>query len=322
MPKAIGLISGGLDSVLAARLLMDQEIGLTGLSFQTPFFGPDQARRATAQLGIPLLVKEIGGEHLEIVRRPPHGYGSAMNPCIDCHALMIRKAGEMMVEEGHDFIFTGEVLNERPMSQNRQSLSLVAKLSGYADFLLRPLSARLLSETRMERKGLVDRERLLDLQGRSRRRQLALAQAYGLTEFSAPAGGCLLTDKGFSKKLKELFARGSFDLRDMELLKVGRHFRIQELKVIVGRNAAENQRLKELAREGDTLLSAEHLPGPIGLVRGETSEDLLLQAAGVCAAFSDSQEEDTAPEIEIWGRHKGRLRPPRLSRQQVDKFRI
>ena len=322
MPKAIGLISGGLDSVLATRLLMDQEIQLTGLSFQTPFFGPDQARRATTQLAIPLVVKEIGEEHLELVRRPPHGYGSAMNPCIDCHALMIRKAGEVMVEEGHDFIFTGEVLNERPMSQNRRSLDLVAKLSGFADFLLRPLSARLLPETKMEKEGLVERRRLLDLQGRSRKRQLALAQAYGLTEFSAPAGGCLLTDQGFSKKLKELFAKGGFDLADINLLKVGRHFRIQDLKVIVGRNASENQRLKELAREEDTLLSAEHLPGPVALARGEASEELLLQAAGVCLAFSDFEEKDGVAEIEMGGQYEGNLRPPRLSRQQVEKFRI
>lgn len=322
MPKAIGLISGGLDSMLAARILMDQEIQLLGLSFETPFFGPEKAKRSAAQLGIPLTVKEITQEHLEIVRKPLHGYGSAMNPCIDCHALMVYKAGEMMEADGFDFIFTGEVLNERPMSQTRQSLLLVARLSGYFDFLLRPLSARLLPETKAEREGVVDRQKLLDIQGRSRKRQLALAKLYGLTEFPTPAGGCLLTDRGFSIKLRELLESGNYEVRDIKLLKMGRHFRIGGVKVVIGRDEQENQKIKDMAGEGEILLSAEHIPGPLALVCGEASEGILGQAAAICAAFSDAQWNGEMPEIFVSGRHEGRIRPSRLSRDRIEEFRI
>jgi len=321
MPKAIGLISGGLDSLLAARILKDQGIELQGLSFETPFFGPGRARRIAAQLGIPFTVMEISEEHLRIVKDPPHGYGSAMNPCIDCHALMIGKAGEMMEEKGYDFIFTGEILNQRPMSQNRQSLLLVARLSGYSDFLLRPLSAKLLPETRVEREGIVDRNRMLDIQGRSRKRQLALAQDYGLVEFGAPAGGCLLTEQDFSVKLRELFGAGNFALRDVRLLKLGRHFRIGSVKIVVGRNEEENQKIKEMRGEGDVLLSAEHFPGPVALVCGAATEEILRQAAGICAAFSDAQREEI-PQIWVRGKYERRIQPPCLSRTQVREFAI
>ncbi len=322
MSKAIGLISGGLDSLLAARVLLDQGIELLGLSFETPFFGPGTAKRIAVQLGIPLRVMEISEEHLKIVMNPPHGYGSAMNPCIDCHALMIRKAGQVMEEEGYDFIFTGEVLNQRPMSQNRQSLQLVAKLSGYSEFLLRPLSAKLLPETRVEREGIVDRQGMFDIQGRSRKRQLALAQARNLTEFGAPAGGCLLTERGFSAKLKELLAGGNFDLRDVRLLKMGRHFRIGSVKIVLGRNEEENQKIKEMRRDGDVLLSAEHFPGPVALVCGGAAEEVLRQGAGICAAFSDVQGSEEMPELLLEGKYVARIRPPLLSRAQIREFAI
>jgi tRNA U34 2-thiouridine synthase MnmA/TrmU len=322
MSKAIGLISGGLDSLLAARVLLDQGIELLGLSFETPFFGPGTAKRIAVQLGIPLRVMEISEEHLKIVMNPPHGYGSAMNPCIDCHALMIRKAGQIMEEEGYDFIFTGEVLNQRPMSQNRQSLQLVAKLSGYSEFLLRPLSAKLLPETRVEREGIVDRQGMFDMQGRSRKRQLALARARNLAEFGAPAGGCLLTERGFSVKLRELFEMGNFDLRDVKLLKLGRHFRIGSVKMVLGRNEEENQKIKEMRRDGDVLLSAEHFPGPVALVCGGAGEEVLRQGAGICAAFSDVQGSEEMPELLLEGKYEARIRPPLLSRAQIREFAI
>ena len=322
MSKAIGLMSGGLDSLLAARILWDQGVELLGLSFETPFFGPGTAKRNAVHLGIPLRVLEISEEHLQIVMNPPHGYGSAMNPCIDCHALMIRKAGQIMEEEGHDFIFTGEVLNQRPMSQNRQSLQLVAKLSGYSEFLLRPLSAKLLPETRMEQEGIVDRQRMLDIQGRSRKRQLALARSRGLTEYGAPAGGCLLTERGFSVKLRELFERGNFDLRDVRLLKLGRHFRIGSVKIVVGKNAEENQRIREMAKAEDIILSAEHFPGPVALVCGGAAEEVLMQGAGICAAFSDVRGSEEMPELLLQGKYEARIRPLRLRPAQIREFAI
>jgi hypothetical protein len=308
--------------MLAARVLMDQGVQLVGLSFETPFFGAERAKRVAAQLGVLLVVRDVTAEHLEIVKKPPHGYGSAMNPCIDCHALMIRKAGEMMEAEGFDFVFTGEVLNERPMSQTRRSLALVARLSGYGDHLLRPLSAKLLPETKMEREGMVDRHRLLDLQGRARRRQLSLAKGYGFTEFATPAGGCLLTDRAYSARLRELLAREGYDQRDLRLLKIGRHFRLGPVKVIIGRNKEENQKLKGWMREGDVLLSAEHFPGPLALVCDGGPREVLLQAAAICAALADPPREKERPEVWVMGAEEGKVRPPCLSREQIREFKI
>ena len=177
--RGLGLISGGLDSMLAARLLMEQGIAVTGIAFVTPFFDSKNAEAAAARVGFPLIVRDITAPHLAMVKNPPSGYGRQMNPCIDCHALMLSVAGEVMDAEGFDFLFTGEVLNERPMSQSLRSLNRVANLSGRPGHVLRPLSALRLKETVVEREGTVDRTRLLDLEGRSRRRQFELAQDVG-----------------------------------------------------------------------------------------------------------------------------------------------
>jgi tRNA U34 2-thiouridine synthase MnmA/TrmU len=246
-----------------------------------------------------------------------------MNPCIDCHALMIKEAGKKMVEEGYDFVFTGEVFNERPMSQTKRSLLRVAKLSGYGDFLLRPLSAKLLPETTPEREGLVDRERLLNIEGRSRKRQLALARKYGLKEFPTPAGGCLLTDPNFSRRLKELFTRGKeYSLRDIDLLKVGRHFRLSGIKVVVGRNEQENQLLKSLATESDIVLSAEHVTGPIGLICGNCSNELIELAAGICVRHSDKRNDSDVPALHIISPDHKEIRPRPVSAEALESWRI
>ena len=194
MSKALGLLSGGLDSSLAALCLKRQGVEVTGIAFVTPFFGADKARRAAEQIGIPLLVHNIGDLHLEMLKRPQYGYGKNMNPCIDCHAMMFRLAGEVMAKEGFDFLSSGEVLGQRPMSQNLSALHAVAKHSGCPERILRPLSARLLPVTIMEEQGLVDRAQLLDIQGRSRRRQEELAKAWALGDYPSSGGGCLLTE--------------------------------------------------------------------------------------------------------------------------------
>jgi len=321
--RSLGLLSGGLDSMLAVKVLVDQGTEVTGLSFQTPFFSPQNAIKAANELGIPLVIQDITEEHLKIVKKPPSGYGANMNPCIDCHALMIREAGKKMEEEGHDFVFTGEVLNERPMSQTRRSLLRVAKLSGYGDCLLRPLSAKLLPETKPERDGLVDRERLLDIEGRSRKRQLALARKYGLKEFPTPAGGCLLTDPNFSKRLKELFRHNKkHSIRDIELLKVGRHFRVSGIKAVVGRNEQENQMLKNMATESDIVLSAEHVPGPIGLICGGCSNDLVEIVAGICIRHSDKKNDIAVPAMYILSSNRKEVSPRPVSADAIDSWRI
>ena len=192
MTKALGLFSGGLDSILAALVLRRQGIEVAGVTFVTPFFGAEKALKSAAPLAIPLIVRDIGAVHLEMLKNPRYGYGRNLNPCIDCHALMFRLAAAMMADGGFDFLFSGEVLGQRPMSQNLNSLKAVAKASGAGDRILRPLSARLLPVTAMEKEGRVDRNQLLDIQGRSRRRQEELANEWGVKVYPAPGGGCLL----------------------------------------------------------------------------------------------------------------------------------
>jgi tRNA-uridine 2-sulfurtransferase len=289
--RGLGLISGGLDSMLAARLLMEQGVAVTGVAFVTPFFGSKNAELAAARIGFPLIVRDITATHLAMVKHPPSGYGRLMNPCIDCHALMLKIAGEVMDAEGFDFLFTGEVLNERPMSQSLRSLNRVANLSGRPGQVLRPLSALRLKETLVEREGKVDRARLLNLEGRSRRRQFELARTWGITDYPTPAGGCLLTDPGYSRRLKDLLENSpGADAHDLELLKIGRQFRISAgVKAAVGKNAVHNQALTALRGPGDLLLRTGGVPGPVMIVSGAANEADIALAAGICARYSDGR---------------------------------
>jgi len=294
MVTGIGLISGGLDSMLAARVLQDQDIQIIGVSFVTPFFGSERGKRAAAMLDIELKVMDITEVHLEIVRSPKHGYGKGLNPCIDCHAMMFREAGKVMEAEGADFLFSGEVLGERPMSQNRQALMIVAKESGYEDLILRPLSAKLLPETLPEREGKVDRERLLDISGRSRKRQMELAAHYGIAEYSQPAGGCLLTDPVYARRLKELMEHNpELEVRDIQLLRVGRHFRLDTgEKVIVGRDHDENIKLLSMKDETDIILNVRDYPSPITIIPHDASEEAIAEAASICVRYSDAPRNE------------------------------
>jgi len=303
--KAIALFSGGLDSIISVKVVQEQGIEVLGLTFRTPFFGAGKARAAADMIGLPLRVLDITEEHLRVVRAPRYGYGKNMNPCIDCHTLMLRIAGEKMEEWGYDFVFTGEVLGQRPMSQSRQMLHVVAKNSGYADRILRPLSARLLPETLPEREGRVDRERLLDISGRGRKRQMEMAERYGIRSYSNPAGGCLLTDPMFSRRLKDLFAhRSDFTTRDLELLSAGRHIRIDERhKVIVGRNQRDNQALESLLDERDAVFQMRDFPGPLCMLPGGGPEEACSSAAAICAAYGDAPKD--AGEVTVKCRRGG-----------------
>ncbi len=291
--RALGLLSGGLDSILAVKLILEQGIEVTGLSFTTPFFGPQKASQAAAMLGIALRIEDITEKHFEIVKNPPHGYGKTMNPCIDCHALMLNYAGKIMEQENYGFVFTGEVLGERPMSQNRQSLGMVAELSGYKDFIVRPLSAKLLEPTQPEIKGLVDRQSLLDISGRSRKRQIALAEEFKIREYPNPSGGCLLTDKLFSRRLQELLSfDDNPDQRQLQLLSIGRHFRLSNCaKLIVGRDMRENEVLEKFfQKENDILINPESIPGPVCILVGKDINNLAEKAARICVSYSDTED--------------------------------
>ncbi|MBU1086034.1 MAG: hypothetical protein KKD05_00785 [Candidatus Omnitrophica bacterium] len=289
--RALGLLSGGLDSILAVKVLESQGIEVTGLSFVTPFFGASLAQKAAEDLKIKLIIQDITAAHFKMLKNPEHGYGKTMNPCIDCHALMLNIAGQLMREKGYNFIFTGEVLDERPMSQNRRSLEIVARASGYAEYILRPLSAKLLDPTKPEISGIVDREKLENIRGRSRKPQMALAARFKVIEYPNPAGGCLLTDKGFSNRLRELLAKNSNpEIRDLQLLSVGRHFRLGDAyKLILGRDQVENQKIESYFTPDDYLLTVKGIPSPYCLLLAQPGAGMLLgKAAHICAAYGDT----------------------------------
>jgi hypothetical protein len=220
-----------------------------------------------------------------------------MNPCIDCHALMLNVAGKILDAEGYDFLFTGEVLGERPKSQNRPALGIVAKESGYPDLVLRPLSAKLLDPTKPEREGLVDRERLLDFRGRSRKRQMALAAEFGITDYPSPAGGCRLTDQGYSRRLRDLLDRDpQAGADDMRLLALGRHLRLAEkIRLVLGRNKEENEKLEAFFQPGDVKLFVRGVMGPTGLLRGPADAELKALAASICVRYSDAPRDTASP---------------------------
>jgi tRNA-specific 2-thiouridylase len=296
--KAVGLLSGGLDSMLAARIILDQGIQVRGVSFTTPFFGPEKAKRAADHLKIPLEVLDITQDHWRMLKSPRYGYGNGMNPCIDCHALMVRQAGEYLKKIRADFLFTGEVLGQRPFSQTKPSLRAVEKESGHPDLILRPLSALLLKETIPEQEGLVDRSLLLDIRGRSRKRQMALAEGYGLRDYPAPAGGCLLTDPIFSIRLKELFLTSPDpSLREVELLKAGRHFRLDSMiKVIIGRNKKENEFIEKWVEPEDGWARVVGHPGPLALALGGIGKPGDWEKlAQLCLTYSDAPEDQMVP---------------------------
>ena len=316
--RALGLFSGGLDSMLAALVLRAQGVEVTGMVWVTPFFTPERAAESAAAIDLPIKVEDFTDRYLHLLYEPPRGFGKWMNPCIDCHLLMLREAGKIMEAEGYDFLFTGEVVGQRPFSQNKGSLNFIARESGYGDLLLRPLSARLLKTTRPEREGLVDRDRLLNISGRGRKRQMELAAQFGITSYPAPAGGCLLTNPGYSARLRDLVQhrpQSELTRRDLDLLKWGRHFRLKpHHEGIVGRDQRDNEALELLVRPGDVVLKAELYPGPLVVIPQAPAEADLTMAAALCASYSDAPPgEMVAVLVEGWPDEEVRLsrREPR-----------
>jgi tRNA U34 2-thiouridine synthase MnmA/TrmU len=289
--KALVLLSGGLDSRLATKIIVDQGLSVEAVHFSTPFCNCDKCsvKQVESENNIKVHYLFQGQDFLDLLVDPPHGYGSHMNICIDCRINMFKKAKEFAEKIGAEYLVTGEVVGQRPFSQRKAIMELIEKEAGLEGKILRPLSAKLLKKTDIEREGIVDREALKNIQGRSRKPQMELAEKIGVYNYPCPSGGCLLTDPQFSKKLKDyLNHEGSPTVSDMFLLRLGRHFRINGVKVIVGRNQQENRVLNGLAkRNGWGMLTVSDYMGPTTILL-ETSEQILRIAAAITVRYSDA----------------------------------
>jgi tRNA U34 2-thiouridine synthase MnmA/TrmU len=295
--KAIVLLSGGLDSILAARLMTELGIDVVCVNYYIEFAvcggGPTAATKAAKDLGVDLRVFDITAEYLEMFRNPKHGYGANINPCIDCKIFMLKKAKAYMDEVGASFLVTGEVLGERPMSQRRDALNIIEKQAGVRGILLRPLTAKNLPPTLPEEAGIVDREKLFDIKGRGRKPQMELAAKFGIKEYPNPSGGCLLTDPGFTKRVKDLIAHDDLNLESLRLLKTGRHFRLSDkTKLVIGRDREENDELEGLIKDGDVCLRLRDRQGPLSIVRGPADEALIKKAAQIVAQHTKFRGEE------------------------------
>ena len=326
--KAVGLLSGGLDSTIAAKLMLEQGIEVFAINFTSPFCtctpkkaGCAAVISAVRKLGdIPLRRAALRDEYLETVKYPKHAYGSGLNPCIDCRIIKVRKAGEYMRQIGASFLFTGEVLGQRPMSQHRQAIELIDRESGLKGYILRPLSAAHFEPTIPEKEGWVDRSKLLGISGRSRKEQISLATEKGIEDYPCPAGGCLLTDKNFADRMRDYFAfteRPS--MKDIPLLKVGRHFRLDSGdKVIVARNKQECSTLKTICPDTDHLLSPVNFSGPVVVLQG-------MRLVAAVEKLLEYTKRKISEDAHIVHRHGGKseiLRLPRVPLPLIGKPKV
>lgn len=328
MVRALAMISGGLDSILAARLIKEQGIEVIGICFRSYFFNEENAKRMTKQIGIRLEVVDFSKEHFEMVKNPSHGWGKNMNPCIDCHSMMMRYSGELLEKFNADFIITGEVLNQRPMSQNKSALNIVKKQSGFSEKILRPLCAKNLDPTPMEVNGLVDREMLLDISGRSRKVQMELADKWGIKDYPSPAGGCKLTDPNYSIRLKELVERKeNATEKDIHLLKYGRHFITDDkTKIIVTRTAEEGESIKVLLNKNDLMFLTSKYNGAMVIIpegNNPTENDIII-ACRMAVRYSKGKDEES---VEVkFGRVSTNFSDKRLvdciTQEELDKYNI
>jgi tRNA U34 2-thiouridine synthase MnmA/TrmU len=305
--KVYLLFSGGLDSIIAAKLLKNSGYEVVGVHITSPFFQKnlEELKELAEKLGIELKIIEAGDDYLEMLKNPVYGYGKNINPCIDCKAYMLRKLKEIA---GNNIIATGEVLGQRPMSQNLDAFRKIEKLSGLKGRILRPLSGKLLPPTLYEEEGIVEREKLLDLKGRSRKRYPEILEKLevNLENLPTPAGGCLLTEQAFAKKVKDLMDNDELTWENVRLLRIGRHLRIGNCKLVIGRNKKENDLLREYSKEGDFLLWTPGVPGPTAILRCKIKPELsqIKTAAGIVARYSDAKEE---PSVEVVVEKNGKL---------------
>ncbi len=321
-------MSGGLDSSLAVRMIHDMGIEIFGVHFTGPFCQCNRgkggcisyAMQQAENLGISFKTLPLGRDYIDIVIDPRHGYGSGVNPCMDCRILMFRRARELMIEIGASFVVTGEVLGQRPMSQLKHKLSVIEKESGLQGLIVRPLCGRHMPETLPEKEGIIDREKMLAISGRSRREQIDLAAMLEVGDYPCPAGGCLLTDKPFARRIRDAIAHNELQLESIALLKIGRHFRLPGgSKLVVGRDQHENEKIERLVGEGDTILEPDTVKGPSALLRGnDTSTEDIDLAAAVVASYCNGQGPAT---IRLTGTTET-VTAERRDRSSFDSIRI
>jgi len=334
--KAISLLSGGLDSTLATRMMKELGFDIVAVNFTTPFCTctthahgcKNEAKRLADELGIPSRIEFMGEDYLKVVREPKFGYGKGMNPCIDCRIMVFSRTKEIMKEEGAAFIFTGEVIGQRPMSQQGDRMKLIDREAGLEGYVVRPLCAKLLAPTIPEERGIIDREKMLAIQGRSRKEQIKLAkEEFGMTENLCSSGGCLLTDKQFAGRMDDLMGHDdTVSVKDARLLRLGRHFRLAgESKLIVGRNHEENEKLRRMATDSDFIFYPEEVKGPLALLKGIMSGESLEMAGAVTARYCDRDESGDRVSIAYHHKNDGakfRLNAEPASEDLIESIRI
>ncbi|MGQ0605928.1 MAG: tRNA (5-methylaminomethyl-2-thiouridylate)-methyltransferase [Candidatus Nitrosotenuis sp.] len=329
--KVVALLSGGLDSQLAVKMMQKQGFEVSAVAIKTPFCDFDcgrgcgfEIRERADSLNVNLKTVYLGDEYIEMLKHPKYGFGSGMNPCIDCRSMMFKAAKKHMDEIGAEFIISGEVLGQRPMSQHGPALRTIEKESGLEGYIVRPLSAALLPKTIPEGNGLIKREDLGKIRGRTRRMQLDMAKEFGIENPPNAGGGCLLTDPAFGLRAKDLFAHVETPtVNDIDLLKIGRHFRLDEkTKLIVGRNKDENDVIKALALPNDLLFSAKDHMGPVSILRGENLENHKMLCASVTLRYSDAPKETEQTVILQRGEQKSELAAKSATETDYIHFRV
>ena len=326
-PKALVLLSGGLDSLLATKMILNHGLDVEAVHFVTPFRRCDcrAMNKVAREWNLKVHSVFLGQEFLDMVANPKHGYGSQMNPCLDCRILMFKKAKEIADKIGAKFLVTGEVLDERPFSQRMKAMQLIEKEAGLEGKILRPLSAKLLPPTEPEKMGWIDREKLFAIRGRRRTPQMELAAKLGIKDYPNPSGGCLLTDPIFARKVREhLRHEGKLTLEDAILLMIGRHFRIEGTKVVVGRNKDENDRLLAIAeRRQISYLRVKDYNGPITLIVGEEKPSVIEKAAAITVRYSDAPK-NVPVSVLYHSATKGEseVKVESMKNEDIDRLRI
>ena len=324
--KAISLVSGGLDSAIATKLVMDQGIDCIIVYFSFPFWTGDNNEKSypekiAMELNVTYKSVKIGEDFFEIIKNPKHGYGKGINPCIDCKIYMLSKAKKLMQELDAQFIITGEVVGQRPMSQHKKALEIIEKKSGLQGKILRPLSAWLLDPTEPEKKGIINRDKLLSISGKSRKKQIDLSKKLNINEYAAPAGGCLLTEKVFSVKVKDLFKhKKNIKIEDIFLLKLGRHFRFYDNKIIVGRDKNDNKELELRMNSFDYIFEVPNYGSPITLLQGKKSKEAILFAAQLTAFYSKCNNKSIC--VKYGKSLENEITVKSLSKEEADKYNL